>query len=166
MWRVVTLITAFNPGDCDHGLLIRTCLKSWLLKIRINFTECGKCASLLLGTQNCLSDAFQKLWTPHSPHFFPISVTFGNQWSDIHTHFTPRLAHCVKVRKEPGFELFSLAVFFHSSPSYFCPFYVNNRVQHYECLPWEGVRKCAPLSQWLDNITSPPSHCWPVNTCC
>lgn len=46
-----------------------------------------------------------------------ISVTFPND-----TLFTLWLASSAEVRKEPGFELFSPALFFHSWTNYFCHF--------------------------------------------
>ncbi len=76
-----------------------------------------------------------------------LSVTFSYRQSNIHTHFTPRLVSCAEVRNLSFFILdTTISVTFHA----------NNQVQHYECLPKETVWKYAPLSTFLNNITSPP----------
>ncbi len=74
-----------------------------------------------------------------------ISSAFWNRQSDIHTHFMLRIASCVEVRKDPGFELLSEAHFF----SFFC-------VQHFKCAPGETVWKCVPLSLYLNDNAHPP----------
>lgn len=76
-----------------------------------------------------------------------ISGTFWNQPFDIHNYCTPWLCG-----GERGFEVLSLALFFHSWCNYFCHFSCEQWVQHYECLPGEDENVCSsPWRQTFHN---------------
>ncbi len=130
----------------------------WPLKLPVYFFGSGSA-----GWWNSFRDPLP----PHFPevglegavseHFWQISE---NWQSDIHAHFTPRLARSEEVRKRGRSLNFSLKLSFfpllHTNIS--VTFHVNRR--HYECLPGENVCKCAPL--YLNDISSPSPQCRPA----
>lgn len=86
--------------------------------------------------QNCLLDQIDSETSLPPLHLYfvgsqdlcsTIFVTFQNWQSEIYTHFMSRLASCVEVGMEPGFECLSFFILYSTICHFSC------EVQHYDC---------------------------------